>query len=284
MKNLEIPLEDEWSDVLGKAIRGLGLSESEMARRSGVSALKISSLLSGALAEEQEGVAADLKDIADIATALGLDGGRLVALARKKYHPGNVALPKGMAMFTSPWHDFQVHSYLLWDEKTRVAAAFDTGSDASEMIDFLAAHQLSLSQVFLTHGHGDHLFDLERLLEKRKAESWIGEREEVPGIATFSAGKEFQVGPFRIETRSTWGHTKGGITFIIHGLEHPVAVVGDALFAGSMGGPLVSYQACLETNRSEILSLPHDTILCPGHGPLTTVALERANNPFFPES
>jgi len=59
------------------------------------------------------------------------------------------------------------------------------------------------------------------------------------------------------------------------------AVVGDALFAGSMGGPNTSYADCLRTNREEILSLPPETILCSGHGPLTTVALERAHNPFF---
>ena len=49
-----------------------------------------------------------------------------------------------------------------------------------------------------------------------------------------------------------------------------------------MGGPKVSYPDCRETNRKEILSLPSETLLCPGHGPLTTVALERAHNPFFP--
>ena len=68
---------------------------------------------------------------------------------------------------------------------------------------------------------------------------------------------------------------------MIGGLAQPVAVVGDALFAGSMGGPNTSYGDCLRTNREEILSLPSETILCPGHGPLTKVALELKNNPFF---
>jgi len=62
-----------------------------------------------------------------------------------------------------------------------------------------------------------------------------------------------------------------------------VAVVGDAIFAGSMGGGLVSYADAIHNNRDKILSLPDDTILCPGHGPLTSVGEEKLHNPFFPD-
>jgi len=79
-------------------------------------------------------------------------------------------------------------------------------------------------------------------------------------------------GPFR-----RWHH------FVISGLEHPVAVVGDSLFAGSMGGGGISYSDALENNRKKILTLPDDTVVCPGHGPLTTVGEEKQHNPFFPE-
>ena len=65
------------------------------------------------------------------------------------------------------------------------------------------------------------------------------------------------------------------------GLPRLLAIVGDALFAGSMGGGLVSYDDALRNNREQILSLPDDTILCPGHGPLTTVGEEKRHNPFF---
>ena len=56
----------------------------------------------------------------------------------------------------------------------------------------------------------------------------------------------------------------------------------EAIFAASMGGGLVSYQDALENNLRQILTLPDDTILCPGHGPLTTVGEEKVHNPFFP--
>ena len=284
--NAPILLEDTWSDVLRKAQRGLHLTAEELATRSGLPIERVRSLLAG---EPAPGGAGELAGLPPLSTALGLSADRLQALALNEYHPGNIALPKGMAMFTTPWHDFQVHSYLLWDsrladkEVAASAVAFDTGSDVSGMMEFARDHHLTIDQILLTHGHGDHVFDLERLIEKTGAAAWIGEKsDEIHGAGAFEAGKEFSVGSLRIGTRSTWGHVTGGITYVIQGLSAPVAMVGDALFAGSMGGPNVSYAACLETNRNEIFSLPPETILCPGHGPLSTVALERANNPFFP--
>ena len=276
----DIPLEDSWVDVIRKARRGLSLPPGELERRSGLSHADIAALEAGSLNHDTLG---------KLAVALGLHPTRLLALARSEYHPGRLKLPPGMAMFITPWHDFEVNSYLVWDPRkgsTVQAAAFDTGSDSSELISFLGSQQLELTQVFLTHGHGDHVFDLERILERCKASAWIGVGEELPvvkSLKTFTAGREFFVGSLRIETRSTWGHANGGITYVIHGLGNPVAVVGDALFAGSMGGPIVSYKACLESNLREIFSLPDETLICPGHGPLTTVALERENNPFFGE-
>ena len=268
-----IPLEDDWSDILRKARRGLNLSESDLAVATHLPEDRIASLFSGTR---------DSEAMDRVATALQLDNTKLRAIEQGEYHPGAITLPDGMAMFSSDWDGMQVHSYLAWDRETFEAVAFDTGADAGEMLSYLAKQGLHLRYVLLTHGHGDHLFDLDRLAEKTGAQPSICDREEVPGIDSFAAGQEFLIGSLRIETRLTWGHAAGGITYVIHGLESPVAVVGDALFAGSMGGPKISYRACLATNRREILSLPPQTILCPGHGPLTTVALERANNPFFP--
>jgi hydroxyacylglutathione hydrolase len=275
MNREPVPLEDTWTDVLRKALTGAALPAGELERRSGLSASRIAELMAGAL---------EPRGLADLCGALGLDARCLLAMARGEYHPGRVRLPQGVAMFSSPWHDFEVHSYLVWDPSSaapRAAAAFDSGSDASEMLEFAGQNRLAVKQVFLTHSHGDHLFDLERLTEKTGARGWIGEGENVEGPERFRAGRTFRIGSLAVETRSTRGHTAGGITYVIRGLEQPVAVVGDALFAGSMGGPLVSYAACLETNRRELFSLPPETVLCPGHGPLTTVAKERANNPFF---
>jgi glyoxylase-like metal-dependent hydrolase (beta-lactamase superfamily II) len=128
----------------------------------------------------------------------------------------------------------------------------------------------------------DHIIDLDRLRSETGAPAWIGDREPaLAGVQPFAVGKSFQVGALTIETRLTWGHADGGVTYVVRGLPRPVAIVGDAIFAGSMGGGKVSYVDALRTTRDEILSLSDDTILAPGHGPLTTVAEENAHNPFF---
>jgi glyoxylase-like metal-dependent hydrolase (beta-lactamase superfamily II) len=97
----------------------------------------------------------------------------------------------------------------------------------------------------------------------------------------FEAGKHWRLGKLHIDTLKTWGHSRGGMTYVVNGLARKVAIVGDAIFAGSMGGGNVSYHDALQTNLEQILSLPDDTIICPGHGPMTTVGEEKAHNPFF---
>jgi hydroxyacylglutathione hydrolase len=278
MDNRLIPLEDTWLDVLHKARRGQRLTEETLALVAGISTEETTRLLGGD---------PDPTTLGKVAGALGLDHARLRSLACGEYHPGEIVLPKGtegMALFSSDWGEMQVNSYLAWDEKSREAVAFDTGADATEMLAFLREHHLTLRLLLMTHGHGDHVFEADRIVEKTGAEAWIGKgegMEGVPGIGTFEAGREFRVGSLSISTRPTKGHSPGGITYFIRGLDRPIACVGDALFAGSIGGPNTSYADCLRTNREEILTLRGETILCPGHGPLTTVALEREHNPFF---
>ena len=88
-------------------------------------------------------------------------------------------------------------------------------------------------------------------------------------------------GKLDIESRLTWGHSKGGVTYVVSGLQRPLAIVGDSIFAGSMGGGGVSYPDAVKNNLEQILTLPGSTVIAPGHGPLTSVAEEQKNNPFF---
>ena len=71
------------------------------------------------------------------------------------------------------------------------------------------------------------------------------------------------------------------MTYVVTGLSRPIAIVGDSIFAGSMGGGNVSYHDALQNNADKILSLQDKTIICPGHGPMTTVGEEKQHNPFF---
>jgi glyoxylase-like metal-dependent hydrolase (beta-lactamase superfamily II) len=101
------------------------------------------------------------------------------------------------------------------------------------------------------------------------------------GAQALTSEERFELGELRIDLLQTSGHSLGGITYWVRGLQRPVAIVGDAIFAGSMGGGMVSYEDALRNNREQILTLLDTTIICPGHGPLTTVGQEKSGNPFF---
>lgn len=268
---MPIPLEDSFTDIIGKAMRGLKLDDATVAQRAGVTMGELQALRGG----EFSGAVAG-----KVAPVLGLHVPALAGLAEKRYFPAEVRL-EGLAQFNTPFEDMTVNAYLVWDPKTREAAAFDTGSDASGILDEAAAKGLAVKHIFITHTHGDHIFDLDRLREKTGAAVWTCEREPAPGGTQFQAGRTWDLGGLKVESRPTWGHSPGGVTYVIRGLAHPVAIVGDSIFAGSMGGGNVSYADAVKNNVDQILALPGDTIICPGHGPLTTVGEEQTNNPFF---
>ena len=268
---MAIPLEDNYNDVLNKAQRGLQIADNDLAAKSGVDAAAVKTLREGQFDE-----AAARK----VAPLLGLNADAVVDLALGRSQPAPINLD-GLAAYNTQFDDMTVNSYLIWDPETREAAAFDTGTDCSGMLELAAANGLKIKLILLTHTHGDHVFELDRLKEKTGAPAFVSSRENFDGAEAFEVGKRFTLGKLRIETRLTWGHSRGGITYVVTGLAKPLAVVGDALFASSMGGGAVSYAAALDTNRAQIFSLSDDTIICPGHGPLTTVAREKKHNPFF---
>jgi glyoxylase-like metal-dependent hydrolase (beta-lactamase superfamily II) len=269
---MAIPLEDKFNDIVGKAMRGFKLSDSEVAEKAGVSATAVEALRDGTW---DEAVARQ------IAPVLALKADALVASGNETWQPKPVALD-GFAQFNTPYEDMTVNSYLAWDPASGAAVAFDTGADCSGMLALIAEKKLTVKLILLTHTHGDHIFDLDRLKEKTGAPAYVGDREPIDGAETFAAGRAFEAGALKISSGLTWGHSKGGITFLVKGLAQPVAVVGDAVFAGSMGGGGVSYGAALATNREHILSCSDDTVIASGHGPLTTVGEQKVHNPFFP--
>jgi hydroxyacylglutathione hydrolase len=269
----EVSLEDNFMDILGKAQRGLNLSDAVLAKRAGFSEQELNRVKAGEVVEEV---------LVKAAAVLGLGPRALVDSARNAWVPNAVNVP-GLATFTTAYGGMTVNAYIVWDSQTKEAAAFDTGADAEPMLEFLRDSHLVLKHVFLTHSHGDHIAGLERLKRETGASGWISELEPARGAEGFVEGRVFPVGRLQVTTRLTSGHSSGGTTYLVSGLGKPLAVVGDALFAGSMGSGMVSYANALENNRKKVLSLPDETVVCPGHGPLTTVGEERAHNPFFAE-
>jgi glyoxylase-like metal-dependent hydrolase (beta-lactamase superfamily II) len=269
-----IPLEDNFNDVIAKAQRGLGIDDEELARRAEVDPRAIASLKAGRF---DEAVARR------IASHLRLHRKALIELALKRWYPQIPVFRSGFAAFNTPIDDMTVNSYLIWDERSRHAAAFDTGGSCESLLEWVRSEHLRLRYIFITHTHHDHIADLTRLAAETKAEVWSSDREPVehPGACTFAENAFFHLGPLSIKTLSTWGHSPGGTTYFINGLSWPLAIVGDSLFASSMGGANISYTDAYENNLRKILTLPSDTVLACGHGPLTTVAQERRHNPFF---
>ena len=238
---MRIPIEDNYDDIIGKAQRGLKLP-----------------------GERDPG-------------KLGLNAAALQAIAAGTWYPNDPGPITGFVMLTTPFDDLTVNSYVVFDPVTREAAAFDTGADCAGML----ALDVNIRHVFLTHIHSDHIGDLDRLKQHTGAQVFVSAREPLAGIEPLTDGREFQIGNLRVQPRRTSGHTRGGTSYVVTGLARRLIFTGDALFAGSMGGALVDYREALQTNRENIFSLPADTVVCPGHGPLTTVGEEQQHNPFF---
>ena len=190
----------------------------------------------------------------------------------------------GLKQIRSTYGDMIVNAYVIWNEMTRNAWIFDTGTEAQPILALIEEEKLNVDAIFLTHTHRDHVACLDDLLSQVNVPKvYVHQLELFDGCEPIEEGFKYTNSSLSIETHHTHGHSVGGLTYVIDGLSLPVAVVGDAIFAGSMGGGMVSYTDALRTNYEKIMSLPDNSILCPGHGPLTTVAEEKANNPFFPE-
>ena len=249
---MKLPLEDQVGDIVGKAQRGLNLASLSLPR--------------------------EAEDYRLLAPLLRLGPDALVTSAKGSWYPVDSGPIEGLLCFNTPYEDYTVNSYLVFDPVSKQAAAFDTGSNCEAML----TAGVAITQIFITHIHADHILALDLLAAKTGARSHVSEREPLVGAQSFRDGRAFSIGRLQVQTRRTSGHAKGGVTYVVNGLARRLAIVGDAIFAGSMGGGTVSYQEALQTSRDNILSLPDDTIICPGHGPLTTVGEEKRHNPFFP--
>jgi hydroxyacylglutathione hydrolase len=271
---MNVVLEDFHEDILGKAMRGLGVGKNEMALRLGSGKPEIEAILNGDVDESL---------IKSMALELRLDEEKLIRSARKEWSPVPFEL-SGLSQISSTYCDMIVNAYVLWDEVSRNAWIFDTGTDALPILNFIEEEKLKVDAIFLTHTHRDHIACLEDLCQKTGSPKvYVHNLELLDGCEPIEEGFKHSIDSLSLVAKHTHGHSVGGITYLISGLAQPIAVVGDAIFAGSMGGGMISYTDALRTNREKILSLADDTVLCSGHGPLTTVGEEKQNNPFFPE-
>lgn len=196
----------------------------------------------------------------------------------------------------------QVNCYVLGCERTRRAVVIDPGDNLPDIQAALERHGLTVGRILATHAHFDHLLAARPLQEatgapfyihpgdipllalmQRTSIAWLGYDSGAPPEVTgyLQPGEIVDVGEIGLEVRHTPGHSDGGVTLVDHAGVR--AFTGDALFQGSigradLGGDLPTL---LHSIQSEILTLPDNYAVLPGHGPASTVGIERTTNPFL---
>jgi glyoxylase-like metal-dependent hydrolase (beta-lactamase superfamily II) len=201
-----------------------------------------------------------------------------------------------------PVGPLQCNCSIIGDEATRQAMVIDPGDDIDDVLAILGKHNLEVKQIVITHAHIDHVggamklraatgapillnqndLALLKMLDAQAA--WVG--MAAPGQVEIdqSVGNAdtVQAGSLSANVLETPGHTEGSICLYFPAENKLIA--GDTLFAGSIGRtdlPGGSFEKIIRSLHQTVLALPDDTVVVPGHGPLTTIGEERESNPFL---
>ncbi|MGA2028482.1 MAG: MBL fold metallo-hydrolase [Verrucomicrobiota bacterium] len=273
-----VNLEDHLGDILRKARMMSNVSTIAAANAAGISETEFYAL-------EESGHTSKKINFSTLAPLLGLNAAKLEGIARG-WLPSSKDLSvwRELHQISTIEGGNEVHCYLVWDEVTRDAALFDTGWNAEPIFKLVGENQLQLKHLFITHTHHDHVAAMQPIRERFPKIHLHTDAKGAPPQHRNRRNDFIMLGSLRITNRETPGHAKDGVTYIIGtwGDDAPhVAIVGDAIFAGSIGGAPQHGALAKQKVREQILSLPPETLICPGHGPLTTVAEEKEHNPFF---
>jgi glyoxylase-like metal-dependent hydrolase (beta-lactamase superfamily II) len=275
---LAVNLEDHLGDIIRKARTMSNISTFATAGAAGISETELSAL-------EDTGKTTAKINFYKLAPLIGLNPQKLEAIANG-WLPSqkDLSLWHEIRVFTTAGEGLTVNSYLVWDEVTRDAAVFDTGLDAKPILDTIAAEQLQLRHIFITHSHWDHVEALPKIREAWPKVRLHSGSKNAPVDQRNKTAEIVHLGGLRVTYRETPGHAEDGVTYMVGNWQEDaplIAFVGDAIFAGSMGNGNGAWDLAKKKVREQILSLPPETLLCPGHGPFTTVSEEKEHNPFF---
>jgi glyoxylase-like metal-dependent hydrolase (beta-lactamase superfamily II) len=202
-----------------------------------------------------------------------------------------VALPNGQ---------FVENCYLIADRARREAVMIDPGEEPGLFLAELDTRAWTLQAIWLTHAHVDHIMGVDAVKRATGARvflhpadralydalpsqgEWMGLRLAAPPApdADLAHGQRLRVGRFEFEVRHSPGHSPGSVSFL-----HPGIIIGgDVLFNGSIGRTDLrggDFGTLMNTIQSVFLSQPDSTVVYSGHGPETTIGVERMTNPFL---
>lgn len=175
----------------------------------------------------------------------------------------------------------EANIFIAASEETKQALLVDAGELDPRIVAFLEERDLALTTVFITHDHYDHTGGLKDIVARYDGVVVYSGHGQAGGIVTKAVrhGDSFRVGNIECRVVSTPGHTSDGVSLILPGM----VFTGDALFSGSVGGTFSPLDARrqIDALRGNVLSLPGGYEIHTGHGPSSTVHIEKTYNPFF---
>ncbi|MAX23113.1 MAG: hypothetical protein CMJ19_01300 [Phycisphaeraceae bacterium] len=199
--------------------------------------------------------------------------------------------------------DWQTNCFVVHSDNSSDCWIVDCGFEPAVLLDYITENQLKPVRIVLTHAHVDHIGSLEHihdlwpdvpiLIHEAEKEfldnpmfnlsAFMGQPIVAPAATKLlKHGDTLSFNDQEFEVRHTPGHSPGGITLIHHASNQ--AIVGDALFAGSIGRtdfPTSDVHQLMESIHTQLMSLPDDMKIYPGHGPTSTIGKERTTNPFL---
>jgi hydroxyacylglutathione hydrolase len=272
-------LEDELGDILEKAARNVPLTVENLAAATGIEAGR----LKDAIDYHPDLTQAEL---ARLASVLNLNEVGLNALAQGKYPlPDPISLTFCLFPLRMPFGVGVANAYLI-SHGGDGAILFDTGASHPELHRAWPAQVQRLEAVFVTHYEAEHIGGLDVVLRESELGQFYGPPNgRWPQGRGLVEGEKVRVGDFEITAFSTPGHAIEHNCYVVRSTRKPVGaallISGDLIFAGSLGGGYFCCQRQLTHSRRILRMLADDTVIAPGHGPLTTAANERRFNPFL---